>query len=174
MKKIVIVLSSLVLLVLIAGVYKFNFTDDDIIIPLETTGENNTPPTENTPSIQVKDIEDTPQPKMTLGMKTWIWTSTQYSDDKIVKPLKENKFTLTINKDNTFSATTDCNNIGGEYTTKDNQIAFSKMMSTKMYCEGSQEADFAKMLNETQNYLFTEKGELALTLRYDSGSILFK
>lgn len=112
--------------------------------------------------------------KMTLTMKKWEWVKTLYSNDKLVIPLKQNKFSLIFKNDNTFSATTDCNSMGGEYTIKDNIINFSKMMSTQMYCEGSQEADFTKMINETQSYLFTSKGELVLNMKFDSGSIFFK
>lgn len=111
---------------------------------------------------------------VSLTMKKWEWVKTLYNDDKLVTPLKQNKFSITFKKDNTFSATTDCNSMGGEYILKDNTINFSKMMSTLMYCEDSQEADFTKMLNETQNYLFTPKGELVLTMKFDSGSIFFK
>ena len=113
-------------------------------------------------------------PKMTLGMKKWKWMKTLYSDDKLVTPLKQSKFSIVFRDENTFSATTDCNSIGGEYTVKSQVINFSKMMSTQMYCEGSQEADFTKMLNEIQNYLFTSKGELVFTMKFDSGSIFFK
>ena len=47
------------------------------------------------------------------------------------------------------------------------------MFSTKMYCESSQEDIFTKMLNETQNYFFTSKGQLVLGLKFDSGSVIF-
>lgn len=112
--------------------------------------------------------------KMTLGMKTWNWVNTIYSDDKIVKPIKADKFSLTFKDNKTFSATTDCNGVGGEYTVNGNKISFTKMMSTLMYCDGSQESDFSKMLSETGSYMFTSKGELVLLLKYDSGSVVFK
>ncbi|MBP6857755.1 MAG: META domain-containing protein [Candidatus Pacebacteria bacterium] len=112
--------------------------------------------------------------KMTLTMKKWNWVYTQYSDGKEVKPIAKDKFTLTLNKNNTFSATTDCNGGGGEYKTKGNEVTFSNMISTLMYCEDSQESDFKKMLNETQSYMFTSKGELVLLLKFDSGSVFFK
>ncbi len=182
MKKILIFLSAIVLLVIVAGVYKFNFTNDDIIVPSDTVDstenvqsieKKKTPPVSK--EIVVKDFEGEADPsRMTLGMKQWNWESTQYSDDKIVKPLKEGKFTLTLRSDNTFSATTDCNGVGGGYTVKDNQITFDKMMSTMMYCDGSQESEFTKMLAETQSYMFTSKGELVLMLKYDSGSVIFR
>jgi heat shock protein HslJ len=45
------------------------------------------------------------------------------------------------------------------------------MMSTRMYCEGSQEQLFSKMLENVSSYLFTDDGQLVLELKYDSGSI---
>lgn len=177
MKKILIFLSAIVLLVIIAGIYKFNFTDDDIIIPIveDKTETNQSVEKEKLPPLVVKDFEGEANPEMMkLDMTKWNWIKTVYSDDKIVTPLKEKKFTLTFKNDNTFSATTDCNGVGGEYKTNDKNITFDKMVSTMMYCDGSQEAEFTKMLNETQSYMFTSKGELILMLKYDSGSVYFR
>ncbi len=113
--------------------------------------------------------------RMTLGMTTWNWVRVVYSDGKEVKPLLPNKFTLTFNeKDKTFSASTDCNGVGGEYKVVDNKITFDKMVSTMMFCEGSQEAVFSKLLTDTDAFLFTSKGELVLTLKFDSGSVYFR
>lgn len=111
--------------------------------------------------------------KMTLGMKTWNWVNTIYSNDTTVTP-KTNKFALTLKANKTFSATTDCNGVGGEYTLNGNKITFTKMMSTKMYCEGSQEEDYSKMLSLVQSYMFTSKGELVLILKLDTGSMIFR
>lgn len=111
--------------------------------------------------------------KMTLDIKTWNWLKTTYNDDTTIKP-KTNKFALTLKADKTFSATTDCNGVGGEYTISGNKITFTKMMSTQMYCEGSQEQDYSKMLGEVQSYLFTSKGELVFVLKNDSGSMIFR
>ncbi|HEY9584114.1 MAG TPA: META domain-containing protein [Candidatus Paceibacterota bacterium] len=112
--------------------------------------------------------------KMTLGMKTWNWVRTTYNDDMEIKPKVENKFTLTFKGDKTFSASTDCNGIGGEYAASGTKISFDKMISTKMYCEGSQESSFSKMLGEAESYHFTSKGELILELKLDSGSMIFR
>ena len=113
--------------------------------------------------------------RMKLDMTTWNWEKTIYSDGKIVKPNVPKKFTLSFNtKDKTFSASTDCNGVGGEYTVVGDRITFDKMMSTLMYCEGSQESEFSKMLTNTDGFLFTSKGELVLTLKYDSGSVYFR
>ena len=110
---------------------------------------------------------------ITLGMKTWNWVHTTYSNDTTVTP-KTNKFALTLKSDKTFSATTDCNGVGGEYAVSGNKITFTKMMSTMMYCEGSQEQDYSKMLSQVQSYLVTSTGELVLVLNHDSGSMIFK
>lgn len=111
--------------------------------------------------------------RMSLTMNEWKWVNTTYNDGKVITP-KKDSFTLTFKKDGTFGATTDCNGIGGNYTATKSTITFDKMISTLMYCEGSQEADFRKILENTEDYLFTSKGELVLNLKFDSGSVYFK
>ena len=124
---------------------------------------------------QSTDFEGEADPtRMKLDMQTWKWIRTDYNDGTAVAPRTQGKFNLTIKNDKTFSASTDCNGVGGEYTVKGKQITFERMMSTMMYCEGSQEAEFAKMLADTQSYLFTSRGELVLNLKYDSGSMIFR
>ncbi len=111
--------------------------------------------------------------RMNLTMKTWNWVKAEYSDGKIVTP-KKDLFTLTFKNDGTFSATTDCNSMGGKYDSTKNTITFSDIFSTKMYCEGSQENDFSSLLSKADIYMFTSKGELVLNLKLDSGSVYFK
>lgn len=110
---------------------------------------------------------------MTLNMKTWVWISTLYGNNKTVMPKKPQVFTLTFKKDGSFSATTDCNSVGGKYAVKGSTITFSQMMSTLMYCDGSQEGDFNAMLRAVQTYHFTTKGELIFDLKLDTGSVIF-
>ena len=111
---------------------------------------------------------------MKLNMKTWTWVKTVYNNDTVITPKLTNKFNLTF-KNNTFSASTDCNGVGGEYIETDNrQIIFTKMMSTDMFCEGSQETEFSKSLGEISSYYFTSKGELIFNLNMDSGTMIFK
>ena len=112
--------------------------------------------------------------RMTLGMKKWNWVSTSYNNDQTIVPKKENIFSLTLKSDGSFSATTDCNGVGGNYEVNGSQITFSKMISTMMYCDGSQESEFLKMLRDTQSYHFTSKGELVFSLKFDSGSFVFR
>jgi len=112
--------------------------------------------------------------RMTLTMTKWIWISALYNDGKNITPKNANAFTLTFSNDGVFSATTDCNSIGGIYTTKDGKITFNEMRSTLMYCEGSQESEFVKLLNNASSYHFTSRGELILDLKFDSGSVIFR
>jgi heat shock protein HslJ len=127
----------------------------------------------------VQNFEGEADPnKMSLNMKTWNWIRTTYNNDTEIKP-KTNKFTLKFDiSKKTFSATTDCNSVGGNYALSDkrmnNVLEFKNIISTLMYCDGSQETDFVKMLENTSSYYFTSKGELILDLKFDSGSMIFR
>lgn len=101
--------------------------------------------------------------KMALGMKTWNWISAQTSVGSIT-PKTADKFSLTFNSNGTFSAKTDCNGVGGSYSISGNKLSFSKMVSTLMYCDGSQESVFTGLLQSALGYHFTSKGELVLDL----------
>ncbi len=123
----------------------------------------------------VKDFEgEADTNKMSLDMKKWDWIKTQMNDGTITTPKKPGVFSLTFKKDGTVSVGTDCNNMGGNYTTKGNTLNFSQMISTMMYCDGSQEQEFSANLNEVGSYLFTSKGELILEIKMDSGTMVFR
>lgn len=109
-----------------------------------------------------QDFEGEANPsQMDLTMKTWDWVRTDYTGGESVEP-ENDAFTLTFNEDDTFGATTDCNGIGGSYSATESALQFSEMISTLMFCEGSQEAEFREMLENTTAYSFTAKGELVL------------
>ncbi len=178
--RLLIILAALFLIVLGLGTYKFNYSNRDIHMV-----NNATSTTDSEPQIKIdsktmqfgvvaNDFEgEADSSKMNLTMKTWNWEKIVYNNDTEIVP-KTNKFTLTLKKDKTFSAKTDCNGIGGEYSVAGKKIKFDKMMSTLMYCEGSQEQEFSKALGEADGFFFTSKGELVITLKADSGSIIFK
>lgn len=123
----------------------------------------------------VKGFEGEANPStMSLTMKKWLWIKTVMNDGKITTPKKVNAFTVTFAKDGTFSLGTDCNTMGGKYTTNGNKIVFSKMTSTMMYCDGSQEGDFSQAVSNVASFLFTPKGELLLEIKMDSGTMTFR
>jgi heat shock protein HslJ len=111
--------------------------------------------------------------RMTLDMKPWVWVSTLLNDETVVTPKEPGSFVLTFAEDGTFSVQTDCNAMGGKYTVDESSIAFSEIVSTKMYCEGSQEGTFSEYLMNTSQYHFTARGQLILDLKFDSGTVEF-
>jgi len=129
------------------------------------------------------DFEGEADPeRMTLGMKTWVWQQALYNDGREIVPREitiftttlTDVFTITFNDDNSFSATTDCNSIGGTYSISDDLLTFSDIFSTLMYCEDAQEAEFTSLLENTSSYSFTNHGELIFELKYDSGTVTFR
>ena len=112
--------------------------------------------------------------KMTLSMKPWEWTRTVYTAGNTVTPKKAGAFVLTLNADYTFSVKTDCNTMSGKYSAKASGIMFGEMISTKMFCEGSQETAFAEMLSAAGAFKFTSKGELELTLGRSKGTVFLR
>lgn len=101
---------------------------------------------------------------MKLGMKVWNWMPTGTTTKT---------FTLSFKNDDSFSATTDCNGIGGQYTASGNKLSFGSIMSTLMFCELSREGEFTKVLEGTTGYSFTSKGELILNLK-TGGTAIFR
>lgn len=125
-------------------------------------------------ALPLKSGEETPD--MSLENTEWQWQKTLYSNDKIVTPNKAEKFILSFGQDGHFSATTDCNNLLGNYKIGEGKtIEFSQIASTKKACQEKniQEGEFTKMISESTGYLFSSEGNLVLTLKLDTGSILF-
>ena len=108
-----------------------------------------------------------------LQSKTWVWVSTTYNDGSVYTPNKADAFTITFTDEGRVQVTTDCNNMQGNYQVTDHRIEFSQMAATRMYCEGSQEGLFGKMLENVTSYFIDDSGRLILELKYDSGSVIF-
>lgn len=121
----------------------------------------------------VQNFEGEADPKvMKLDMNVWNWQSVTTGGVKTV-PKKAGVFTLTFKKDGTFGASTDCNGIGGNYTVTGTKIVFSNMVSTLMYCEGSQEGEYGAIFANASSFTFTSRGELIFTLK-NGGSAVFR
>lgn len=148
---------------------------DDSSPSLPSTETSTTTKEVINPDYVVKDFEGEADPKrMKLNMTTWRWVKTTMNDGKVTFPKKFGVFTLTFKDDKTISITTDCNGMGGTYALEGNKLTFGSLMATQMYCEGSQEQEFAKSLTEIGSYLFTSKGELILEIKMDSGTMVFR
>lgn len=175
MKKIYIAVITLFILIITSFLTYISETSNQEEVTYATSTEN-IEVRDNTPVIIAENPEGEANPDvMKLDMKTWNWISTTYNDGKVIKPNTSDRFKLTFTTNNkTFSVSTDCNGVGGEYTVDKNKIFFDKMMSTLMHCEGSQESDFSKSLSQVSSYHFTNKGELVFDLKYDSGVMIFR
>ena len=87
----------------------------------------------------------------------WIWKETLNvtvpntpQKECKVTPKKQGVFKLIFTKDGKVSGTTDCNGFSGTYSLKQGTLEFGPFTSTLMYCEGSQEQDFIKMIKKGQ------------------------
>jgi heat shock protein HslJ len=107
---------------------------------------------------------------MRLEMKTWVWIAARYADGTELKPNRTDAFTITFGAVGCFTATTDCNRLGGTYTGADGSLSFSDVFATRMFCEGSQENEFSALLDAVVSYRFTSRGQLILVLDADRGS----
>jgi heat shock protein HslJ len=122
-----------------------------------------------------QDFEGEANPAaMTLGMKTWAWIGTRDVDGQETATSPLNVFTLTFAADGKFTATTDCNRVGGTYAAADGALTFSDFFATRMYCEGSQEQVFTRLLDDTTGYRFTSRGELILDRTPGNGAAVFR
>jgi heat shock protein HslJ len=131
--------------------------DSDII--LGNPSATNNPPT---------------QPAEIVG-KTWGWKHNIIGGDAVVAPNNPEKFTVTFGADGTISGTTDCNGFGGDYTLmSDGTIAFGPFMSTLMYCDGSQEADFTQSLVQATRLTIDAEGNLVVVLGNTSNVMVFE
>lgn len=106
--------------------------------------------------------------------QSWVWKETRMNDGAIISPKQAGSFVLTFNEEGRVNGQTDCNGFGGGYTLTDGVLAMGPFMMTMMYCEGSQEMEFQKMLSEPVTFMFTEGGELVLMLPLDSGSVILE
>ncbi|MBP9827841.1 META domain-containing protein [Patescibacteria group bacterium] len=104
---------------------------------------------------------------------SWTWTTTLLAAEGAFTPNEPERFVLTFETDGRFGSSTDCNTMGGNYTMDGASLSFGEIISTKMYCEGSQEATYAEQLGNVVAYVISEEGSLMLTLQDDQGTMVF-
>ena len=73
------------------------------------------------------------------------------------------KFVLVFDTSKNFTSTTDCNSIGGTYTTSTTSLVFGPFVSTMMFCENSKESIYTSLLSKTYSYV-VQGDTLTLTL----------
>ena len=123
----------------------------------------------------VKDFEgEVYASALTLDLHPWIWIRTEYTNKESSAPKKPGSFILTFDSVSSFKAQTDCNGIGGTYEKNGSSLQLSKMMSTLMYCEGSDESEFSALLSNVSSYSFGRKGELLLKNASGDTTMIFQ
>ncbi len=111
---------------------------------------------------------------MYLGMKTWGWVSAKDKSGSKIALVGEKPFTLSFDFNaGKYTVTTDCNSGGGLFAAKSGVVQFGDMTMTEKACEGSQEAVFTGLLSKAEQFYFTSKGEMVLSLK-GGGSLTFK
>lgn len=109
----------------------------------------------------------------TLNDNPWLWLESQVNDE-VITPNQADAFVLTFDaEEGRLSAQTDCNNQSGPYTLTDESLTVGPMISTLMYCEGSQENVFAGQLAEVNSYDLDEDNNLILNFGEEGGYMLF-
>lgn len=103
----------------------------------------------------------------TPGIKdvVWRWQSWQSpQESRLNFVYNPDRYTLTLNMDNTLSVQADCNSGGGSYSLFSNKLTISQLFSTEMYC-GDESIDyiFFDLLGQVKNYA-VENGWLVLEL----------
>ncbi len=108
-----------------------------------------------------------------LSANAWKWHETIMSSGDIVTPNRPDAFTLKFSLDKTMSGSTDCNGFSGSYSVSGGWLSFGSMMSTLMFCEGSQETEYVTALAQTAGFSFDKEGNLVLGLGDGQGSMTF-
>jgi heat shock protein HslJ len=138
-----------------------------------TTDTKGSTTTAQRPATPEEVLDDMQPLLMALDMKTWEWQEARLADGSVVKPNKSGVFTLSFSGSGTVAIGTDCNSMTSTYEAYSGGLTFGSIASTKMYCEGSQEAEFASLIDKFATYQFTGKGELIVKTS-DEARVIFK
>ena len=84
------------------------------------------------------------------------WRLTSYGAPDALSPAVEGaEAGITFNEDGTLTGNSGCNGYGGNYTVEGNQITFTEIVSTLIFCDeplGGQEEAVYQVLTETATY----------------------
>ncbi len=124
-----------------------------------------------------KDTAENTTPQETkrdvLSGTEWVWKETLANDGTLTTPKQAGKFTLSFKADGSMNGTTDCNGFFGTYEVNESSISFGPIGATKMFCEGSQEEAFMRMVSDSNQFIFNGDNILVLLIKFDSGSVTF-
>ena len=136
--------------------------------PLAPSGSDVVETREPTPLPEVTEVTETTVPTDVavvhddLTAKSWTWIYTEDVSGNIkFTPKRSEAFKMQFTEDRMSSAT-DCNTMGGSFIVEGQNLSFGPLMSTLMYCDGSDEAVYSLSLGSTSSYEIKEE-KLRLT-----------
>lgn len=128
----------------------------------------------STDETEITESETPTEPTLrALDLKPWEWVSATYADGHTSEPNKAGDFVMTFGAGGGVSFETDCNSMSSSYEAYTGGLTFAPIASTRMYCEGSKETEFAELIMATKRYRFTDGGELILETE-TGDTILFR
>lgn len=107
-----------------------------------------------------------------LTSSKWQWERSLI-DGSEVEPKEPGAFELSFDTaEKRVSSLTDCNTLMGSYEAgKDGAISFGQLASTRMFCEGSQDAEYGEMLEKVERFEFIRTGDLVF--KWEGGEMTF-
>lgn len=80
------------------------------------------------------------------------WLGNKKADGTVAyTPKSTTAFNMVLN-DGDMTSSTDCNSLGGSYVSSSQTLSFGPLMSTLMYCEGSEESVYSSFLSQATSY----------------------
>jgi heat shock protein HslJ len=147
------------------GVIKYAMLDEQMLRQLQNDGTAFPPEL----PYNLKKIEEKASP---IFDTAWVWKETVLLDGTIIAPLQPEAFVLTLGSDRRYTSTTDCNSLSGNFVIDEEVLSLSPAISTKMFCEGSQDTVYMNDLVLANSFVI-EGDELTLNLNRDHGAMKF-
>lgn len=173
MKQTSLIIVGIIVLIIIGGLWlSLGSRKPADTVPVVTGGDNVEPAPTNAAGNQTNPYYVSND----LAGEMWELSGAQNdTDEDLIDAERAASFVLTFATDGTFSATTDCNTLRGQYELTETGIGFSTIASTKMACgEESAEQTFVEVLTGTQSYTISETVPRELILESSAGRLSFK
>ncbi len=108
-----------------------------------------------------------------LTNTVWRWTETVMNNDSRIKPDAPDRYTLEFQPGGMVTVRADCNRGSGSYLLNGGALTFGPIAMTRAMCPpGSKDTEFLRGLAAVSGQLF-RGNDLVLTLKFDSGSMIF-
>lgn len=104
---------------------------------------------------------------------SWNWKYTDLNNGTKRTAPQGDLYVLSLASTSAYRSTTDCNALSGTFVVDVEVLSFGPAVSTKMFCEGSEETEYARELGLTNSYTLVGN-ELHFNLNRDYGVMVFE